>query len=73
MKITVNFNKKETAQAYLKADDYYLALYDVYQMLRSAQKHETRTVDELYDAMHDIFSDYGIDINGDPDFWDDVS
>jgi hypothetical protein len=73
VKINVSFDKKKTAQAYLKADDYFLALYDVYHMLISAHKYEGRTVDELYEAMQDILSDYSINIYDDPDFGDDVS
>jgi hypothetical protein len=73
VKIQVTFDKKDTAQAYLKADDYFLALYDTWQLLRQGWKYEEIPIDQLYDRFFGILSEYGINIDDEVDFWDDVS
>jgi hypothetical protein len=68
MKITLEFDSYEDAEDHLKGGDYYLALHEFKQWLRSEWKHgehdekEFKIVDKLYEQFNEIITHYKIDL-----------
>lgn len=68
MKVTIHFNKAETAKAYLRADDYFFAMQEIYFLL-----HKQKNI-EVIEEFEEVAAKYGIDYMNDmPEFSDDVS
>lgn len=68
MKITLEFENYEEAEDHLKGGEYYLALHEFKQWLRSEWKHgehdekEFKIVDKLYENFNEIITHYKIDL-----------
>lgn len=68
MKITLEFDSYEEAEDHLKGGEYYLALHEFKQWLRSEWKHgdhdekEFKIVDKLYEQFNEITTHYKIDL-----------
>ena len=68
MKITLEFEDYEEAEHHLKGGEYYLALHEFKQWLRSEWKHgdhdekEFKIVDNLYEQFNEITTHYKIDL-----------
>jgi hypothetical protein len=68
MKITLEFEDYEEAEDHLKGGEYYLALHEFKQWLRSEWKHgdhdekEFKIVDEIYKQFNEITTHYKIDL-----------
>lgn len=68
MKITLEFENYEEAEDHLRGGEYYLALHEFKQWLRSEWKHgdhdekEFKIVDKLYEQFNEIITHYKIDL-----------
>jgi hypothetical protein len=68
MKITLEFDSYEDAEDHLKGSDYYLALHEFKQWLRSEWKHEDyegkeyEMLDKIYENFNEIITHYKIDL-----------
>jgi hypothetical protein len=68
MKITLEFDSYEDAEDHLKGGDYYLALHEFKQWLRSEWKHkdyegkEYEMLDKIYENFNEIITHYKIDL-----------
>ena len=68
MKITLEFEDLDEAEHYLKGSDYYLALHEFKQWLRSEWKHgehdekEFKMLDNIYESFNDTLNHYKIEL-----------
>jgi hypothetical protein len=68
MKITLEFENYEEAEDHLKGGEYYLALHEFKQWLRSEWKHgeheekEFKMLDKIYESFNDTLNNYKIDL-----------
>ena len=68
MKITLEFDSYEDAEDHLKGGEYYLALHEFKQWLRSEWKHgehdekEFKMLDNIYENFNEIITHYKIDL-----------
>jgi hypothetical protein len=68
MKITLEFENYEEAEDHLRGGDYFSALHDFKQWLRSEWKHgeheekEFKMLDKIYESFNDTLNTYKIEI-----------
>jgi hypothetical protein len=68
MKITLEFDSYEEAEDHLKGGEYYLALHEFKNWLRSELKHgdyegkEFEMLDKIYENFNEIITHYKIDL-----------
>jgi hypothetical protein len=68
MKITLEFEDYEEAEVYLRGGEYFSALHDFKQWLRSEWKHgeyeekEFEIVEKIYESFNDTLNTYKIDL-----------
>ena len=68
MKITLEFENYEEAEDHLKGGEYYLALHEFKQWLRSEWKHgeheekEFKMLDKIYESFNETLNDYKIEL-----------
>jgi len=68
MKITLEFDSYEDAEDHLKGGEYYLALHEFKNWLRSEWKHgdheekEFKMLDKIYENFNEIITHYKIDL-----------
>ena len=68
MKITLEFDSYEEAEDHLKGGEYYLALHEFKNWLRSEWKHgdyegkEFEMLDKIYESFNETLNHYKIDL-----------
>jgi hypothetical protein len=68
MKITLEFENYEEAEVHLRGDEYFSALHDFKNWLRSEWKHgeyeekEFKMLDKIYESFNDTLNTYKIDL-----------